>query len=206
LGAQPTLNNYLSGDIAEVKIYDAALSDSDRIAEESTLNCKYALGAGAPPSVPLGLAATAGNRQVLLSWKPTIGASSYRINRSTNIGGPYGLVASGITATNYLDTSAVNGLTNYYTLAAVSPCGSSANSAAVGVFLPLPALGVSLGAGSLTVTWPGWAAAMNLYSATNLVPPVTWMIVTNTPVASSNSVTLSIPATNGSRFYRLQSQ
>ncbi len=29
LGAQQTLNNYLSGDIAEVKIYNAALNDAD---------------------------------------------------------------------------------------------------------------------------------------------------------------------------------
>jgi hypothetical protein len=206
LGAQQTLNNYLSGDIAELKIYDAALSDSDRTAEESALKCKYGLGAGTPPSVPLGLAATAGNRQVLLSWKPTIGASSYRISRSTNIGGPYTLVPASITATNYLDTNAVNGLTNYYTVAAVSACGSSTGSAAVGVFLPLPTLGVRLGGGSLTVTWPGWATDWQLRSATNLTPPVVWSPVTNAVQndGTAFSVTLSTDA-NASRFYRLQS-
>src|SRR5262249_13193081 len=48
LGAQQTLNNYLNGDIAEVKIYASALSDADRIAAENALSCKYGLGSGAP--------------------------------------------------------------------------------------------------------------------------------------------------------------
>jgi hypothetical protein len=37
LGAQQTLTYFLAGDIAEVKIYDSALADSDRTMEESTL-------------------------------------------------------------------------------------------------------------------------------------------------------------------------
>ena len=56
LGAQQTLINYLTGDIAEVKIFNAPLSDATA-SEESALKCKYGIaGGGAPPAVPSGLA------------------------------------------------------------------------------------------------------------------------------------------------------
>ncbi len=41
LGAQQTLDNFFSGDIAEVKIYSAALSDTDRQAQEAGLFQKW---------------------------------------------------------------------------------------------------------------------------------------------------------------------
>jgi hypothetical protein len=50
LGAQQTLINHLAGDIAEVKIYDGALSDGDRAAQEIALSCKYGLWAALPQS------------------------------------------------------------------------------------------------------------------------------------------------------------
>ena len=37
LGAQQTLTYFLTGDIAEIKIYDSALGDTDRASEENTL-------------------------------------------------------------------------------------------------------------------------------------------------------------------------
>lgn len=48
LGAQQTLNNYLSGDIAEVQIFDTALSDTQRQALESGLMSEYAVGLPSP--------------------------------------------------------------------------------------------------------------------------------------------------------------
>ncbi len=41
LGAQQTLDNYFSGDLAEVKIYNAALSDTDRQVQEAGLIQKW---------------------------------------------------------------------------------------------------------------------------------------------------------------------
>jgi hypothetical protein len=69
-----------------------------------------------------------------------------------------------------------------------------------------PTLGLSGAGSNLVLTWPGWAGAMSLASATNLAPPVAWTIVTNVAASSNSFMTLSIPTTNGSRFYRLQSQ
>jgi len=52
LGAQSTLNNFFSGDIAEVKIYSSALSDADRLTQESGLAQKWGVA-----SVTTGLLA-----------------------------------------------------------------------------------------------------------------------------------------------------
>ena len=206
LGAQQTLIDFLTGDIAEVKIFNSALSDNDRIAEESTLKCKYALaGGGSAPAVPSGLTAAAGNRRVSLSWLPTAGATSYSLWRSTNNGTSYLLVNSGLVAPEFVDTNAVSGLVNDYTIAAASPCGASARSAPVGVLVPLPGLGLSLGTGSLTINWPAWANDWRLWSATNLAPPISWSLVTN-PITSSGPLLLTtVPIGPQDTFFRLAS-
>jgi hypothetical protein len=205
LGAQQTLNNFLSGDIAEVKIYNAPLSDSDRAIEEGALRCKYGLGAGTPPAVPTGLAAYGTNRQAQLTWQPAIGASSYQLKRSTNAGGPFILVAAGVTGTNYVDSTAIKGTTNYYVVSSVSACGSSLDSAVVSVFLPLPALETGFGTGGFSLIWPGWADDWQLQSATNLAPPVGWALVTNAPAFSNGQLVVTIPLGDHTRFFRLAS-
>jgi hypothetical protein len=205
LGAQQTLNNFLSGDIAEVKIYDTPLSDSDRGLEEGALRCKYGLGAGTPPAVPTGLAASGTNRQALVTWQPAIGASSYQLKRSTNAGGPFLLLAAGVTGTNYVDSTVINGATNYYVVSSVNACGSSLDSAVVSVFLPLPALETGFGTEGFSLVWPGWADDWQLQSATNLAPPIGWALVTNAPASSNGQFVLTIPVGDQARFFRLAS-
>jgi hypothetical protein len=75
----------------------------------------------------------------------------------------------------------------------------------VGVFLPLPVLGMSVSPGSLTLNWPGWASDWRLYATTNLTPPVLWLPVTNM-VSSNNGVfTATLPIGLGIQFFRLVS-
>jgi hypothetical protein len=59
----------------------------------------------------LVLHATAGNAQASLSWNPSSGAISYNVKRATVSGGPYTVIANGVTATNYIDTGLNNGTT-----------------------------------------------------------------------------------------------
>ena len=206
LGTQQTLNFYLTGDIAEVKIFNAPLSDSDRIAEENALKCKYGLGGSGAPAVPMGLTATAGNRKVFCSWASVAGAASYNFWRTTTAGGTFILIATGLTTSSYVDTNALNDSTNYYQVAAVSACGTSANSATVGVFLPKPTLAVnSFGAGSLTFSWPGWAGDWGLYASTNLTPPVIWLPVTNMAGSNNSQFSVTLPIGSGNQFFRLKS-
>jgi hypothetical protein len=67
-----------------------------------------------------------------------------------------------------------------------------------------PALGLAMGAGSLSLTWPQWAAAMALYVTTNLNPPAAWSPVTLAPVLSNGAFELALPETNTCIFFRLQ--
>lgn len=87
-------------------------------------------GGGSAPSAPSGLAATAGDKQVALTWLASSTASSYHVKRSTAIGGPYPQVAVA-TVTNDTDASLTNGTKYFYVVSAVNSYGESANSSEV---------------------------------------------------------------------------
>lgn len=78
-------------------------------------------------TLPTNLTAAAGNQQVVLTWNPSAGATSYRVKRATANGGPYTIIASP-TSTNYTDTGLTNGTTYYYVVTAVNSGGESGNS------------------------------------------------------------------------------
>jgi hypothetical protein len=114
-------------------------------------------------------------------------------------------VATGITATNFVDTNAVSGQTNYYKLAAVSDCGVSPNATLVTIFLSLPSLGVSMNANSLIISWPNWASDWVLSSATNLSPPVVWSPVTNSISNTNGQFSVILPLRKNVEFFHLKS-
>jgi fibronectin type 3 domain-containing protein/regulation of enolase protein 1 (concanavalin A-like superfamily) len=111
-----------------------------------------------PPATPTGLAATAGNAQVALSWNASSGAASYNLKRATVNGGPYTTLAN-LTATGYTDTNVINGLTYYYVVSAVNAGGESANSTQVNATpqVPAPATPTGLAAApdylQITLSW-----------------------------------------------------
>src|SRR3954462_3295835 len=84
--------------------------------------------ANQPPFTPTSLVAPASNGAVSLSWIGSVGADSYLIKRSTTSGGGYVTIASGVTATSYLDSGLTNGTTYYYVVAATNANGVSSNS------------------------------------------------------------------------------
>jgi len=205
LGAQQTLNNYFTGDIAEVQIYNTAIPDIDRIGLERALKCKYGLTGATTLATPTGLTGVAANRQISLDWLLSAGATGYDLWRSTDNGATYQPLATGLTTGSYVDTNAASGLTNYYQISATDGCGAGANSATVGVFLPLPVMGVSVNAGSLTLSWPGWASDWTLYGATNLTPPVVWLPVINAAITNNGMINVTLPIDLEIQFFRLVS-
>ncbi len=100
--------------------------------------------------VPVDLTATGGNKQVALRWSPVPGAAGFNVKRGTVNGGPYGIVVgSGITATNFADTTVSNGPTYYYTVTTVngSSEGLPSNQAAA-TPAPVPTVSAPLNAAS----------------------------------------------------------
>jgi hypothetical protein len=205
LGAQQTLNNFLNGDLAEVQIYNAVLSDTDRLAQERALKCKYNLSGGTTPTAPTGLAIAAGNRRISLNWVLTTGATSYNVWRSTDNGATYQLTATNLTTSSYVDTNAANGQMNYYKVAASDGCGAGAYSTVAGALLPLPSLSVNVSANALALNWPGWANDWILYAATNLTPPVVWTAVTNAVGTNNGQFNVGLPLNSAASFFRLSS-
>ncbi len=75
---------------------------------------------------PTAVNAVAGNAQVILTWLPVNGATSYNIYRSVTSGGEGATpIKTGVTSTSYSDTGLTNGTKYYYEIAAVNGAGVS---------------------------------------------------------------------------------
>ena len=83
------------------------------------------------PGAPTGIAAVAGNNNVVISWNATNTATSYTIKRATTPGGPYTTIASNVdpASVSYTDATAANGTNYYYIVTASNGIGESSASA-----------------------------------------------------------------------------
>jgi len=69
-------------------------------------------------------------------------------------------------------------------------------------FLPQPSLSISLGAGNVAVSWPSSASNFILQSAASLNGGV-WTAVGTPPFPNGNSLTVTVPASGSSQYFRL---
>jgi hypothetical protein len=60
------------------------------------------------------------------------------------------------------------------------------------------------GNGQLTFSWPGFTTSYQLESSTNLTDTNAWQPVVTTPVSAGGQSFVTLSATNGQQFYRLQ--
>ena len=83
-----------------------------------------------PPPAPTSLVASVPRQsgRIALSWRASTGATSYTVKRSTVSGGPYTVVASGLTGTSYTNTGLTSRTTYFYVVTAVNAFGESAPS------------------------------------------------------------------------------
>ena len=68
-----------------------------------------------------------------------------------------------------------------------------------------PSLGLVAANGALHLIWPSWAANYHLYSVTNLIPPISWLPVTNGITATNGVLTITVPTDSDSAFFQLRS-
>jgi fibronectin type 3 domain-containing protein len=114
---------------------------------------------GFQPS-PTGLAATAGDASISLSWDVAPGATGYAVKRSTATGGPYTVIAN-LTGTSFLNAGLSNGTRYYYVVSATTALGETPNSAQASALPTLPAtlppapanLTATPGSNSVNLTW-----------------------------------------------------
>lgn len=92
----------------------------------------------APLQPPGEVAAAAGDASAVITWSASAEAASYQVKRSTVNGGPYTVVADGVTGGSYTDSGLANGTAYYYVVSAHNDIASSANSESVRV-IPYPA-------------------------------------------------------------------
>ena len=113
----------------------SAFNSVGQSANSSEVNATPALPA---PTTPTGLAATAGNARVSLSWNASAGATSYHVKRSTSSGAETQISAPA--SNSFTDTVVTNGTKYFYVVSAVDSGGESANSSEVNATPAAPAV------------------------------------------------------------------
>jgi len=131
---------------------------------------------GAIAAPPTSLAASSGNNSIGLTWAASSGATSYNVYRATTTDGELTTspLATGLTGTSYTDSTAVNGTTYFYRVAAVKSAGISGESNEVSasphVGAPGTPTGLAAAAGNtqVSLTWSATSGATsyNLYRST----------------------------------------
>jgi autotransporter-associated beta strand protein len=90
----------------------------------------------APPA-PASLTAVAGlSGAINLSWPASSGATSYNVLLANFSGGPYTVVASGVTSTSYTNTGLYGSVTYYYVVLASNANGTGPNSPEASATVP----------------------------------------------------------------------
>ena len=195
-------NDPFHGYIACARVESGVLTASDVAAN-------YAMGplATLAASMPTGLAASAGNGQVVLTWNPSDNATNYMISSSTNSGGPYTVIATNLTALVFTNTGLANGTNFYFVVSATNAAGASANAGPVSarpVSPTPPPLNFSLTGGQILFTWPPDHTGWRFQVQTNLPGAglgTNWVALPGS--AATNQQSFPVDPTAGSVFYRL---
>jgi fibronectin type 3 domain-containing protein len=179
----------------------SAVNSSGESANSSEVTATPALPA---PSIPMNLAATAGNAQVSLSWSASTGVTSYHVKRSTTSGAETQIAAPN--STTFTDTTVTNGTKYFYEVSAVNSTGESANSNEGNATPTAPAtapatptgLAATGGNAQVALTWTASTGAnkYNVKRSTTSGGPFTTVLASPT-AANYNDTTV----TNGTAYF-----
>lgn len=95
----------------------SSIGEGSNSVEASATSCNV-------PLPPANVTTTSSNGAVVISWDASTGATSYAISRFTSMTPP-ATIASGISGTNYADTTASPGQIYFYLVSAANACNQS---------------------------------------------------------------------------------
>src|SRR6202789_1669256 len=156
----------------------------------------------APPAVPTGLAATAGNAQVTLTWNAATGATSYHLKRSTTSGAETQIAAPA--SNSFTDTAVTNGTKYFYEVSAVNSTGESANSNEINATPTAPAAAPSAPTGlqgaagnaQVVLTWTASTGATSYHVKRSTTSG------TETQISAPTSTSFTdTTVTNGTKYF-----
>ena len=153
-------NGSWQGDIAEILIYDRALTGAEELQVGTYLAAKYGLTAAYPvvpaPATPTGVSATPVNSgTVSVSWTTSAGATSYNVSASntvttavqviSTVASPYTFTGLNNGTLYQFAVQAINanGASSYSTTVSATPMASTAKDILTFVFPGLPAPTIS---------------------------------------------------------------
>jgi fibronectin type 3 domain-containing protein/lysophospholipase L1-like esterase len=172
---------------------------------ESSVSSEVSAIPGGAPSVPAGVNASTGDRQVTLNWNSVTGATSYNIYWSTfsGVSRSTGAEITNVTSP-YTHSGLTNGATYYYVVTAIGDCGESSVSSEVSATpgaAPSAPAGVNASAGDrqVTLSWNSvtGATSYNIYWSTSSGVSKS----TGTKIANAISPFLHTGTTNGTTYY-----
>ena len=127
----PATPGYTDGGVVNGTLYRYTVSAFNQTGESSDtaeVTCQPAAPV-TPPAAPTGLAAVAGDKQIVLNWAATATATSYHVKRAP-LGGAFTTLASP-TAHTFMDTGLTNGTTYRYHVSALNAAGEGLDSSEV---------------------------------------------------------------------------
>jgi fibronectin type 3 domain-containing protein len=156
----------------------------------------------APPAVPAGLAATAGNAQVTLTWNSSTGATSYQVKRSTVSGAETQIAAPN--SNTFTDTGVTNGTKYFYVVSAVNSTAESANSNEVSATPAAPPTAPAAPTGlqgvggnaKVTLTWNASAGATTYHVKRSTTSGAETQIA-----APASNTFADTTVTNGTKYF-----
>ena len=201
-----TLNSQLSTNFSDLTLtpglnYFYVVTTMNAVGE-STNSLLVSAQLLAPPEIPTGLTATAGDTTIALAWNAAAGATACKIKRAPASGGPYASLAS-LAALTFTNGGLVNGTLYYFVVSATNGVGESADSEEVSarpVSLTPPQLTLGTGGGQLQFDWPPGCTGWRLQAQTNGLTG-SWFDVA--AAAATNALALPRNTVANSVFYRL---
>lgn len=200
-----TYSNSLSG--TPTFTYSAPSGSGQTAVFSTTTSKVITVTISAPPPVPTGLTATAGDALVALAWNAATNANGYNVKRSLTSSGTYAVIATNLAGLTYTNTGLANGTLYYFAMSATNASGESLNCSQVSarpVSASAPELTLLHTSAQLTLTWPADHTGWLLQGQTNAPGQglgTNWVTVSGSD--TNNQTAVPIVTTNGSVFFRL---